>query len=94
MTLYLLPLLYGLLGAFTFGLRSLSIETQRLTYSRASNTKYRLRIYMGALDGLVVVLVRTGRVRANKYDISQSANVIGVGFLSGLSRGNSFCRSG
>lgn len=85
MTLYLLPLLYGLLGAFTFVLRSLSIETQRLTYSRASNTKYRLRIYMGALAGLVVVWFVPVESAPTSTTFLKALTPLALAFLAGYS---------
>jgi hypothetical protein len=85
MTLYLLPLLYGLLGAFTFVLRSLSIETQRLTYSRASNTKYRLRIYMGALAGLVVVWFVPVESAQTSTTFLKALTPLALAFLAGYS---------
>ena len=52
--LYLLPLLYGLLGASAYVLRSLSKEIKELTYTVDSNVRYRLRIQLGSLAGLAV----------------------------------------
>lgn len=52
--LYILPLLYGLLGASAFVLRSITREIRDLTYTSDSNARYRLRIQLGALSGLVV----------------------------------------
>jgi len=52
--LYILPLLYGLLGAFVYVLRTLTIEIRNLTYEVESNIRYRLRIQLGALAGLAI----------------------------------------
>ncbi len=52
--LYILPLLYGLLGAFAYVLRTLTLEIRNLTYEVESNIRYRLRIQLGALAGLAV----------------------------------------
>lgn len=57
---YLLPLLYGLLGACTYVLRVLSHEIHRLTYSTDSDIRYRLRLYLGVLSGLVVAWFFSG----------------------------------
>lgn len=54
MQLYFLPLLYGLLGAFAYVLRNISIEIKTLTYAIDSNIRYRLRVQLGALSGLAV----------------------------------------
>ncbi len=50
---YLLPLLYGLLGAGTFILRSLSKEIESVTYSKQSEINYALRLSLGALAGIM-----------------------------------------
>ncbi|OQW95235.1 MAG: hypothetical protein BWK79_03130 [Beggiatoa sp. IS2] len=51
---YILPLLYGLLGASAFVLRTLNTEIKNLTYVTTSNISYRLRIQLGALSGLAI----------------------------------------
>jgi hypothetical protein len=51
---YLLPLLYGLLGALAYVLRTLTKEIKSLTYSRAQNIGYGLRLQLGALAGLAI----------------------------------------
>lgn len=51
---FLLPLLYGLLGATAYVLRMLSHEVENLTYSRTSDIRYQLRIVLGALAGLAI----------------------------------------
>lgn len=51
---YVLPLLYGLLGAAAYVLRSLIQDIQTETYTGKSNMKYRVRIFLGALAGLVI----------------------------------------
>jgi len=52
--LFMLPLLYGLLGALVYVLRTLTIEIKTLTYTVESNISYRLRIQLGALAGLAI----------------------------------------
>lgn len=54
MQIYILPLLYGLLGASAYVLRSLNTEIRDLTYVVESNISYRLRIQLGALSGLAI----------------------------------------
>lgn len=51
---YLLPLLYGLLGALIFVLRSLMNEVKAMTYTQNSEIKYRLRLTLGSLGGMIV----------------------------------------
>lgn len=51
---YLLPLLYGILGAGTFVLRSLSKEIENETFSDEKGTQHLLRVSLGALAGILV----------------------------------------
>ena len=54
MNQYVLPLLYGLLGALAFILRTLGRELRAITYSPASNTAYVLRWPLGMLAGITI----------------------------------------
>jgi len=51
---YLLPLLYGILGAGTSVLRSLSREIDNVTFSEETGIQHLLRISLGALAGIMV----------------------------------------
>jgi hypothetical protein len=51
---YILPLLYGLLGAYAYVLIQISKEIKTLTYIEESKVNYRLRLQLGALSGLAV----------------------------------------
>lgn len=51
---YLLPLLYGLLGALAYILRTLTTEIQQVTYTSSSNVRYRLRWPLGMLAGVTI----------------------------------------
>lgn len=51
---YLLPLLYGLLGASTSSLRSLSREIDQVIFSDKRRIQHMLRIALGALSGIMV----------------------------------------
>lgn len=53
--LYLLPLLYGWLGACLYVLRMLAQDIKALAYTPEQDMIYRLRLYMGTLAGLIVV---------------------------------------
>ena len=53
---YLLPLLYGVLGALAYTLRALSREIQSVTFTRGSNIRYSLRWPFGMLAGVTVGL--------------------------------------
>lgn len=54
MQFYILPLLYGLLGASAFVLRNLNTAIKDLTYVVESNISYRLRIQLGGVSGLAI----------------------------------------
>ncbi|MDM8562990.1 hypothetical protein QUF54_06520, partial [Candidatus Marithioploca araucensis] len=51
---YILPLLYGLLGAYAYVLIQISKEIKNLTYVEESKVSHRLRLQLGALSGLAV----------------------------------------
>ncbi len=74
---YILPLLYGLLGAVFFVLRTLSKEVQTLTYLPMTEINYRLRIPTGALAGLTMSWFFTGGT------LGSSLSGFAVSFLVG-----------
>lgn len=51
---YILALLYGFLGACVFVLRTLSDEIKAWTYSETSDIRFRIRLYLGTLGGMVI----------------------------------------
>jgi len=51
---YLLPLLYGLLGAFSYVLRNLANDIKEKVYTKESNINYILRLHLGTLAGLAI----------------------------------------
>jgi len=51
---YLLPLLYGILGAATFAVRSLSRQIRSVRYSETSGVQYLSHISLGAMAGILV----------------------------------------
>lgn len=51
---YVLPILYGLLGACAFVLRKLSDEIDKLTYAHDARVRYTLRLNVGMLSGLAM----------------------------------------
>ena len=51
---YILPLMYGLLGAFIYVLRDLLKTIKNLTYSFDNEIRYRLRLTLGALGGMII----------------------------------------
>lgn len=51
---YVLPLLYGLLGSCVYVLRTLAEQIRARSYTDSAKIDFRLRLYIGALSGLVV----------------------------------------
>ena len=51
---YVIPLLYGLLGAFAYVLREIAKEVRAVTFSHESRIRYRLRLSLGLLAGITV----------------------------------------
>lgn len=51
---YVLPILYGLLGAITYVLRTLATQIKDFTYTSETNISFRLRLNLGALCGLII----------------------------------------
>ena len=51
---YVLPLLYGLLGACTYVLRMLSRDVHAFSYTPDSHIRYKIRLVLGTLSGLAV----------------------------------------
>lgn len=82
-SLYLLPLLYGLLGAFAFVLRKLTEDTRQMVYTKESDLKYVLRIHLGALAGLAVGLFFVPEDTSIALPVSLSP--LAVAFLTGYS---------
>jgi hypothetical protein len=54
MSAYILPMLYGLVGACAYILRSLSRDIQKITFTKSSVIEYRLRLPLGMLAGIAV----------------------------------------
>ncbi len=76
---YILPFLYGLLGAAIYVLRSLTKEIERVTYTGSDDIEYGLRLALGALGGLAIGWFLTPK------DISgfQSISPLALSFLVG-----------
>lgn len=76
---YILPLLYGLLGAFIFVLRSLSGEIKSITYNYDCEIKYRLRLTLGALGGMIIGWF----LKPEDIQVSASVSSMALAFLMG-----------
>ncbi|MFZ2266832.1 MAG: hypothetical protein WAV95_04560 [Azonexus sp.] len=78
---YLLPLLYGWLGACLYVLRTLAREIKNLSYTAEQDMLYRLRVYMGTLAGLIVVwFMPIAQVDPNIKSLSVFAVALLVGY--------------
>lgn len=81
---YILPLLYGLLGALTYVLRDLSVQTKKMLYSKDSNINHILRIVLGSIAGFAVGVFWGEMKQQEKFIIIQSLGPLLVAYLSGL----------
>lgn len=54
MQFYLLPLLYGFIGACAYILRSLSTDIKNVTYTKESKALYMVRLTLGGLSGIAI----------------------------------------
>lgn len=79
---YLLPLLYGLLGACVYVLRTLSLEIKKLIYTVESDIRFQLRIYLGTLAGLAIGWLITEQ---SAPGLLQSVTPIALAFIAGYS---------
>jgi hypothetical protein len=82
MQLYLLPILYGLLGAITYVLRTLAEQIRTLTYTPETDIGFRLRMNLGALAGLVIVwfIKKDGEAQLPFESLSQYAIAFAAGY--------------
>ncbi|MCA9709194.1 MAG: hypothetical protein KDK70_25340 [Myxococcales bacterium] len=77
---YVLPLLYGLLGASLYVLRTLQHQVRKRTYSPASNADFRIHMSLGALAGIAI-----GWLLSPGNDTSTSLSSFALAFLAGYS---------
>lgn len=85
---YILPILYGLIGACFYVLRQLPKEIEALTFSMNSYISYSLRIAQGPLAGMVVSYFFTGEYENPAISTSSTSQIHsyepGLGTLSPL----------
>lgn len=75
---YLLPVLYGLLGASFYVLRQLPRDIEALTFSLNSHIEYSLRIAQGPLAGIMAgYFFVTAPVDLHSYTSSQNGSAVG-----------------
>lgn len=81
--IYILPLFFGLVGAFAFVLRDLVQEIRNLTFSNESNIKYLLRIQLGALAGLAIGLFWGDIEKQQEFGFMSSLSPLLIAFIAG-----------
>ena len=82
---FVLPMLYGLLGACAFVLRQLSDEIDKLTYAHDARVRYSLRLNIGLLSGLAVGwFIKPGSGDATLISLSPLALAFIAGYGSDL----------
>jgi hypothetical protein len=82
---YILPILYGALGASAYIVRSLANELKTSTYSLSSTIGYQLRFYLGAVAGLSIAWFTSDAKSAENAGILQSLSPLALAFLAGYS---------
>jgi hypothetical protein len=80
---YLLPILYGLLGAITYVLRILGSQIKNLCYTSESNIGYRLRMVLGALAGLSIAWFVQPAGQAAESKAFATLSPFAIAFLAG-----------
>lgn len=79
---YVLSLLYGFLGACVFVLRGLSAEIRNWTYCRDSDIRFRIRLYLGTLGGMVIAWFVTPESNPTLF---KSLSPFALAFVAGYS---------
>lgn len=82
---YLLPILYGLLGACAYIVRSLTNDIRDSTFSLGSKVRYQLRFYLGAVAGLSIAWFTSDAKPAESAGMLQSLSPLALAFLAGYS---------
>jgi hypothetical protein len=78
---FVLPLLYGWLGALAYGLRTFASELRSVTFSRATHIEQKMRIPLGILAGATVGLL----IQPETLNTIQGVTSIGIAFGLGFS---------
>lgn len=82
LTLYILPLLYGVLGAFTHILRRLNEQLERSTLTEGAHYRYRLRLTLGAVAGPAIGLFFTSEKPSS---LLSELSPFAIAFIAGYS---------
>jgi hypothetical protein len=81
-TLYFLPILYGVLGASVYVLRTLTDDIQTFTLEREMEIRLQLRVYLGALSGMVIAWFAAPEITPTGI---RSLSPFALAFLAGYS---------
>jgi hypothetical protein len=82
---YILPILYGALGASAYIVRTLADEVKSYTFSAGSIVRYELRFYLGAVAGLSIAWFTSDTKSAETAGVLQSLSPLALAFLAGYS---------
>jgi hypothetical protein len=77
---FILPLLYGTLGALAYIIRSLTLSIREIRYSRAFHFEHGLHIPLGALAGATVGLVVTPETLNTAFGLTILGLAFGFGY--------------
>lgn len=83
-TAYLLPLLYGMIGACFYILRQLPKEVAKLTFTLNSHTQYGLRLVQGTLAGMMISYLVNPDPISNGQGSDQATNLVSFELDPGL----------
>jgi hypothetical protein len=79
---FVLPLLFGTIGALAYVIRAISDQIKRSTFAQSSPIRHQMCVALGALAGVVIGLFNTGLT--TQVNLSPLA----LAFLAGLWRGS------
>ncbi len=82
--LYILPMLYGLLGALTFVLMDLAQSTKKMLFTKESNIIHTLDITLGTIAGLAVGVFWNDIKHQQQIRLVNSLGPLIVAFLGGF----------
>ncbi len=82
---YILPILYGALGASAYIVRVSADEIKSYTFSTGSIVRYELRFYLGAVTGLSIAWFTSDPKSAETAGVLQSLSPLALAFLAGYS---------
>ncbi|MCB1177319.1 MAG: hypothetical protein KDK36_07050 [Leptospiraceae bacterium] len=85
LTLYVLPILFGLLGSCTFILRLIAFQIETHIYTRENDIQYALRLILGAFAGLVIGWFISSEAEIQQGFTPSKLSPFAISFLAGYS---------